>query len=107
MPYSACNADLPRVSPFPTRRSSDLLPPGGGLTASGLPVGPTGKKTFVTKTAEEPLAKASTTRAGFEAVENGKPARAESTTTTSVATDRKSTRLNSSHHVISYAVFCM
>src|SRR5690625_1551362 len=41
---------------------------------------------------------------GAIAVERGLPARA---LTIAIATDRKSTRLNSSHVAISYAVFCM
>jgi S-DNA-T family DNA segregation ATPase FtsK/SpoIIIE len=67
------------------KSAAATLASGSGMTASGLPVGPTGKKTFVTRP-EEPLAKASTTRAGFEPVDAGKPARAETTTTTSPAT---------------------
>src|SRR5687768_6054609 len=51
--------------------------PGSGQTASGLPVGPTGKKTFV-KSAEEPLAKGPATRPPFEINETGR-SRIEST----------------------------
>src|SRR2546426_8551049 len=57
----------------------------------------------------------SRTEANVSTTENGVgerstrrlPPRASSNTSLAVAQDRKSTRLNSSHLVISYAVFCL
>src|SRR5256885_12928860 len=67
----------PRSTPFPTRRSSDLAA-GEGLAHRCL---------------DGPLPCRRGAAAG--------------PTTTSSRVDRKSTRLNSSHLVISYAVFCL
>src|SRR5438034_11838847 len=82
-----CYADHPVLPSFPTRRSSDLSrspsestwPTSGRLNSGGGSV---------------PLRSSSRTLLP------------ESVTCDS-ASDRKSTRLNSSHTVISYAVFCL
>src|SRR5438552_11444635 len=67
----------PRSTLFPTRRSSDLA--GRRLLSARLPQGESGPAVAGTGRDRE-------TRAGL---------------------DRKSTRLNSSHQIISYAVFCL
>src|SRR5687768_10086526 len=51
--------------------------PGSGETASGLPVGPTGKKTFVPKAVDEPLTKSTATRPGFATTDNEKPVKVD------------------------------
>src|SRR5690606_41629491 len=68
---------------FPTRRSSDLVPP-AALTSA-------------------------TTSWKTTSINGSNPAVGSSSrkTSTSEARDRKSTRLNSSHVKISYAVFCV
>src|SRR5688500_6420301 len=50
--------------------------PFGGNTASGLPIGPTGKKTFVPKTAADPLAR-SATRFPLDSEDAGNPGKAD------------------------------
>src|SRR5687768_4700983 len=50
--------------------------PFGGNTASGLPVGPTGKKTFVPKSAADPLARPAA-RFASDSDEAGKPGKAD------------------------------
>src|SRR5438445_9779318 len=65
---------------FPTRRSSDLVMPAGALVTVPVPVPP-----FETVSAK--VGVKVTVKATFA--------------------DRKSTRLNSSHANISYAVFCL
>src|SRR5437588_11066396 len=67
----------PRSTLFPTRRSSDLYNPGYQSAVKDLK---------------------ESTKQRFIAIDFGYPP---------PATDRKSTRLNSSHTVISYAVFCL
>src|SRR5437763_2760878 len=80
----------PLPPPFPTRRSSDLdLLRGCGLIPMDRPATPQ---------CEAP-------RLGDDEVDS-RPAQAFRQTT-SAALDRKSTRLNSSHRCISYAVFCL
>src|SRR5438045_7838451 len=82
-----CDADLRALHSFPTRRSSDLV--------------------FILLVASFPL---------YKAVEGPRRANALTARDTAlktsgrqlwVAEDRKSTRLNSSHLGISYAVFCL
>src|SRR5947207_9194793 len=59
----------------------------------------------------EPVAAPSSASSGSGRASSGLktalPPRRSSTTHQSIAQDRKSTRLNSSHTVISYAVFCL
>jgi DNA segregation ATPase FtsK/SpoIIIE, S-DNA-T family len=50
---------------------------GSGDTASGLPVGPTGKKTFVPKSVDEPLTKSTATRPGFATNDGEKQAKVD------------------------------
>src|SRR5206468_13092954 len=76
---------------FPTRRSSDLRPPpppSGRSTASGPRSGPRSRRPVATSPSS-----------GWSSP------RWPGTTPTPI--DRKSTRLNSSHDQISYAVFCL
>src|SRR5205807_10385688 len=85
---SASPQDLPS---FPTRRSSDLGFFGAGLEAFGFALPPL--RTFAPGL---PPGLAAVLQRGLSV----EPARR-------FPTDRKSTRLNSSHLVISYAVFCL
>src|SRR5207247_8539670 len=71
---------------FPTRRSSDLVGVEHGLRAEGFHL------------ALQPQPRADDARAGPVVVRRGEQPHAQ---------DRKSTRLNSSHEWISYAVFCL
>src|SRR5205807_4019291 len=98
---------LRTLHPFPTRRSSDL-PPGGAalggrteqqlgdlrrtLDAQGLPAPGRGG---------QPRAR------GWPVPDREGELRADRTARREPGVDRKSTRLNSSHLVISYAVFCL
>src|SRR5688500_19860020 len=77
--------DHPELHSFPTRRSSDLRTRGRSseLRAEEVALGPC--RIFVRHAA----------------------ARGERRSAVAEARDRKSTRLNSSHLVISYAVFCL
>src|SRR5947208_9360961 len=93
--------------PFPTRRSSDL--PSDGATLTGT--------VSLTATAVDDRA-----MAGVQFQVSGQNIGSEVTTDSPITkftlawdshgvpngtyTDRKSTRLNSSHQIISYAVFC-
>src|SRR5258708_20475783 len=91
----------PRSTPFPTRRSSDL---------------PDGKKICISRTREKPNEYHCTDIWVLD-VENDNVRRAErmsfdqanssSPSWSKDMRDRKSTRLNSSHQIISYAVFCL
>src|SRR5688500_19669356 len=78
--------------PFPTRRSADLGrgPEAGGPRAAlrGRPGAPPHRRRWRGRGSPPPRGRA-----------RGTPARSRP--------DRKSTRLNSSHLVISYAVFCL
>src|SRR4051812_49849862 len=57
--------------------------------------------------ANQRLGRVVVTDPGIGAVDGGVPARVPVETPPSTAPDRKSTRLNSSHMSISYAVFCL
>src|SRR5438034_11824200 len=80
-------ATLPHLHFFPTRRSSDL-------DALKLP----SVSSSSTRMVAERLSTASLERSSARRRRADPPVR---------STDRKSTRLNSSHTVISYAVFCL
>src|SRR5437588_1436002 len=89
----------PRSTPFPTRRSSDLVEAGHGEPALGrhvASVAPGDQAVGVTRVAhdEDP-------HVARRVLGHGPALRPED------PADRKSTRLNSSHTVISYAVFCL
>src|SRR5205085_11426567 len=104
--FLTCHGPHRHLPPFPTRRSSDLLPEGGDqcLLAARVDhlvvelevadqrrvVGDEGRIAGQ----ELPLA------AGFRRTE-------EVCVFVEFGPDRKSTRLNSSHSQISYAVFCL
>src|SRR3712207_8629794 len=81
----------PRSTPFPTRRSSDL---GVKLKIRGAPVAAALAALLVAA----PIAAAHVTV---------NPGEWEAGGFARFAVDRKSTRLNSSHANISYAVFCL
>src|SRR5438552_5887585 len=81
------NRRPPRSTLFPTRRSSDLVEAHG----TGTPLG-------------DPIEVAALHEA-FGVGEGGAQRVALGSVKTNI--DRKSTRLNSSHQIISYAVFCL
>src|SRR5207245_8912475 len=78
---------LPVLPPFPTRRSSDLHTPFLWITARSLSAPPDGGDLIRVTTLAGAMGTADSRRRDAE--------------------DRKSTRLNSSHGSISYAVFCL
>jgi DNA segregation ATPase FtsK/SpoIIIE, S-DNA-T family len=59
--------------------AATLAASGSGNTAAGLPVGPTGKKAFVPKTGDEPLARNAATRPGFETSEAARSSKTDGT----------------------------
>src|SRR5947208_7448543 len=80
----------PYIHSFPTRRSSDLI---GGLTA-GASLLKAGHDVTIFEQAAE-------------LSEIGACLQLSANATHVLHQDRKSTRLNSSHQIISYAVFCL
>src|SRR5690606_42078596 len=96
--YSCCVAPRPCPS-FPTRRSSDL-----GREAGGDGVSTTDQQ-------PDALLRVAVVGAGvmgrYHATNYATLPRVRIVATRSSASDRKSTRLNSSHVKISYAVFCL
>src|SRR5437667_391111 len=107
MPSSACYGDHRDLHSFPTRRSSDLSPAAVPATVA------------IPSTAQRRGAGTSTpTSAGSQTnvyhsgqapygCQSHRPPSAASAAQPHAAGDRKSTRLNSSHITISYAVFCL
>src|SRR5438034_3983156 len=93
--------DLPS---FPTRRSSDLVVYGGASTRARLLFGNhrRGRASRGTGPTRPHAGYATGTVVRENAACSGTSKRA-----TPTSLDRKSTRLNSSHTVISYAVFCL
>src|SRR5437762_4217382 len=83
---------------FPTRRSSDLTIEDGALLRGRVEAGKQPNK------AAEVKASAATASGSTSATASATGKAAE---TASLSPDRKSTRLNSSHRCISYAVFCL
>src|SRR5690242_20781662 len=79
---------------FPTRRSSDLRPYRAARRMSGLRPG----RLWMAAGLVCSLAGAAVAEPTLTVVAGGR---------TAIYTDRKSTRLNSSHMSISYAVFCL
>src|SRR2546426_6944165 len=91
----------PRSTPFPTRRSSDLASATSARLILSAPERDAGRLPLLRAVELEvpPL---------MELEERGDEVRRErSAPRCSGRADRKSTRLNSSHLVISYAVFCL
>src|SRR2546427_4914337 len=86
----------PRSTPFPTRRSSDL-------GRSGTPRYSGGE--WLREAAGPGLRPGQ--RAGESTLKLSRLAKVSSRAGSSGDQDRKSTRLNSSHSQISYAVFCL
>src|SRR5204863_8163251 len=102
--FFLCYDDLRLLPSFPTRRSSDLRAvragDGGGARVGGRVVAQAGHRAAGRADAHLAPAHAherADLRLPLRA--SGQPAR--------VREDRKSTRLNSSHVEISYAVFCL
>src|SRR5438034_6600801 len=93
----------PRSTLFPTRRSSDLIEfVGGDLASRG------GINVAIGTVVDN--ATANPNDGGATVISDPTGPRLQTSTFpyfTSVYRDRKSTRLNSSHTVISYAVFCL
>src|SRR5207253_10101793 len=91
---------LPNLHSFPTRRSSDLetipdaLAPATVLSLAPIAIAPWA------------LARGAAVASGALPIERA-PAAVETEQLAPIAIDRKSTRLNSSHVAISYAVFCL
>src|SRR5690606_41644273 len=95
---SACGTRR-AVPPFPTRRSSDLIefenrPPRTETATTGI--------TPATSLAPTPIPDFTINQESL-----GLSPQFSGGATSSSVTDRKSTRLNSSHVKISYAVFCL
>src|SRR5207253_10792211 len=93
----------PRALPsFPTRRSSDLAPPAASAEPS-VDVIPilVSRKVLTAEQAER------VRRATRMSPQSGEQAVIQLGFASEVQIDRKSTRLNSSHVAISYAVFCL
>src|SRR5207245_9035927 len=84
----------PLLHSFPTRRSSDLTPAGTPTNSIGLP------SIFTLSVSQfKPISRR---RAIFSKTPDNPYSQSQTD-----MTDRKSTRLNSSHGSISYAVFCL
>src|SRR5204862_7849131 len=94
--FFRCAAPLCAAPPFPPRRSSDLI----GAVDPARPAGPGGVAGDARLAGRGPAGRP----AGRVDALNG---RSPSRSSPSQAGDRKSTRLNSSHVEISYAVFCL
>src|SRR5207244_11854907 len=90
---------------FPTRRSSDLVPSmvitDFGISSDKNPDGSEGRAFYLWKKDNPPGKAAATQYFCSTVVKNGVVA------LSIMLIDRKSTRLNSSHQIISYAVFCL
>src|SRR5207248_8076790 len=101
------SCDLPHLHPFPTRRSSDLLSiVPTASTDTALPARRncarcSGSPAFHSPAAPRPML--SPSAAAISGLAELTPLSPPSTL--NVSRDRKSTRLNSSHRTISYAVF--
>src|SRR5690606_41762186 len=102
-----CYAAPPRLHPFPTRRSSDL---------EAAPVAPEPEPVTQPKPEPEPKPEVKEeVKPDLEppqpkvdiALEQEKKRKEEERKQKLAQQDRKSTRLNSSHVKISYAVFCL
>src|SRR5205807_8242317 len=94
---------LRHLHSFPTRRSSDLAaaPPHSQSTLSGFP------PEECPRPAKRPSSQASSPHAFSPASRAPNHCRRPTSRRRDGREDRKSTRLNSSHLVISYAVFCL
>src|SRR5207248_11011587 len=101
-----CYAHHPLLHSFPTRRSSDLTDasseclPNPDLPEATLPLG-----AAVSLLLPEDHLDACLRRRAGRRVDDGQ--RLQSAGPGALRADRKSTRLNSSHRTISYAVFCL
>src|SRR5205085_11346404 len=98
-----CSAALPHLHSFPTRRSSDLQPRRGSDVPEILSVILAGLEAWYNTGMSKPRQPAENL---FRAVEETNLRSAQPLAALAHA-DRKSTRLNSSHSQISYAVFCL
>src|SRR5690606_42148821 len=102
----SCPGSHPDLHSFPTRRSSDLLvrERGPEVRIEEVVAGPTDVRSFDPVT-ERPELGGRVRRRAVAVVQV--PVGQRGQTADSHARDRKSTRLNSSHVKISYAVFCL
>src|SRR5207244_8409100 len=101
--FSCC---LPLLPSFPTRRSSDLVSYTAGQV---LPTSIGGDASRIYETARRHPGRGGSA-AGIVLLERALGGAATLTLAAigfALAVDRKSTRLNSSHQIISYAVFCL
>src|SRR2546422_4188845 len=89
----------PRSTPFPTRRSSDLT--GCASSTSGS------TRTARSWWGPESRVSSAQTAPASRRCSRRSPGRSTATRRREATRDRKSTRLNSSHGYISYAVFCL
>src|SRR5205807_9146547 len=98
--FSARSVALRRLHAFPTRRSSDLRPP---VCPGGQGVGQRPRQRGGSVRGD----RRDQDRRPADQDQGGDPECAPARTRDHPPGDRKSTRLNSSHLVISYAVFCL
>src|SRR5690606_41808668 len=89
---------LPHLHSFPTRRSSDLAPPTKRATLLG---GRSAGISVIAKIGYPEI------HASPKATRDAPCDAADRISSQAFSVDRKSTRLNSSHVKISYAVFCL
>src|SRR5687768_7167713 len=107
MPSSACTAAHRHLHSFPTRRSSDLVHEAQRLVAArgAVPADERGVAVEARRGARGDAALDA--RLGPRARAAGRPRHGHERRLWGQLGDRKSTRLNSSHGYISYAVFCL
>src|SRR5690606_39565662 len=92
---------------FPTRRSSDLGEGGGWIVAEGTPEDVVEYARSISPKVSASRPRASRAKAAAAAGTAGASLAKARSYTGELLADRKSTRLNSSHVKISYAVFCL
>src|SRR5437762_3055405 len=107
MPSSACPRPTRLLHPLPTRRSSDLPKASSAARASASTASPS-ETSVRTASTSVPVSRSSfSAPASASASTSARTTRICSAAKRSARADRKSTRLNSSHRCISYAVFCL
>src|SRR5207244_5861106 len=98
----------PRHRPsFPTRRSSDLLRCACGWSHSAVPLHRVASVAFEHEQSDNFTPEQRKQRAMTRILDRFRDPSTYAQTIRAIGTDRKSTRLNSSHQIISYAVFCL
>src|SRR5207248_8379837 len=105
--YFPLHRDICDLPSFPTRRSSDLRPPTGSSISAPKAATPAAISSPPAPPKTSPCARrvirGSTSAPTSPAVRRNAGGRDDG----EHCSDRKSTRLNSSHRTISYAVFCL